>query len=118
MAPTLLYFDIIADNLPAYSSMDSPSFIRSDSNSLFNMCSLAFCTLSAPTNLVFNDSHTSFAVFFFATCIKISSGMAWKMNARAVLLFFSSTTTTVAGSMDSQSPWASSTASILIAQVM
>ncbi|KAJ0431926.1 hypothetical protein HanIR_Chr17g0853711 [Helianthus annuus] len=41
-APTLLYFETIPDNFPTYSSIDSPSFICSPSNSDFRMRNLAF----------------------------------------------------------------------------
>ncbi|KAM0064386.1 hypothetical protein Hdeb2414_s0003g00102371 [Helianthus debilis subsp. tardiflorus] len=92
------------DNFPAYSSMDSPWVIRNASNSLLRVCNRAFCTLSAPKYLILNDSPTSFAVFFFETCNKTSSGIAWNKKARASLLFFSSTTAPSCDSMDSQRP--------------
>ncbi|KAJ0869381.1 hypothetical protein HanRHA438_Chr05g0247191 [Helianthus annuus] len=76
VAPTLLYFDIIPEIFPAYSSIVSSSFICKASNSLFNIRSLAFCTRSAPTYRDFNESHTSLAVFFLAACESISSGIA------------------------------------------
>ncbi|KAG2581463.1 hypothetical protein PVAP13_6KG035135 [Panicum virgatum] len=71
--PRFAYLTTMPVSLPAYWSRDSSSFMRRASKSLFNVCNRAALTRSAPTNLVLRHSHTSFAVFLFATCIKRSS---------------------------------------------
>jgi hypothetical protein len=81
--------------------------------------SRAFLTRSAPTNLILRLSHTSFAVFFIDTCMRMSSDSAPRSCALAVLFFFSSTVIVPsAGDTASQTPWASRIASTLIAQTV
>jgi hypothetical protein len=80
--------------------------------------SRAALTRSAPTNLILRLSHTSFAVFFADTCMRMSSDSTPRSCALAALFFFASTAAPYAGDTASQMPAASRFASTLIAQMV
>jgi hypothetical protein len=69
-------------------------------------------------NLVLRLSHTSLAVFFEDTCMRMFSDSASRSCSLAALFFFASTAAPSAGDTTSQMPEASRFASTLIAQTV